>query len=145
MDRIALALVFEHIIDGFDIPAPSGMLRMKADAVATQLPGTPYSLLTNLAHTVLWQRIWLHKLKGGSRNDLLNEWKEDWRAPDAAEWAELREAFLGGLDEAKRIAASEPFDHQCKSDEEAVDALVRIAVHSAYHCGQMNLLKRMSK
>jgi len=40
------------------------------------------------------------------------------------------------------IAASEPFEHRMKSDAEAIHMLVQIAVHGAYHLGQINLLKR---
>lgn len=145
MDRSALVLIFDHILEGHDIPTPEGMLKVKAEAAATQIEPAPYSLLTNLAHATLWQRFWLQKLAGGKRSSTMKEWKDDFRVPDAEEWEGLRREFLEGLKEARRIAASDPFDHQIKDDGEAIDTLVKIAVHGAYHCGQMNLLKRMAR
>ncbi len=145
MDRSALAEVFKQIIEGYDIPTPAGMLRVKREDVAILVEPLPYSLLTNLAHANLWQRLWLASLKGGSRKAGMEEWKNDFRIPDPSEWNALRKEFLEGLLEAQRIAASEPFDHKLQSDQEAVEKLVKIAVHGAYHCGQMNLLKRAIK
>lgn len=142
MDRAALVKVFDHIIEGADIPTPRGMLRINIDDANDTLPGLPYSVATNLAHAVLWQEFWLKKLAGGPRYSSNNEWKQDFRIPDADEWPDLRQRFVEGLERARAIAASEPFDHQAANDDEAVETLVRIAVHGAYHCGQMNLLKR---
>lgn len=73
----------------------------------------------------------------------MQEWSNDFRVPEASEWAGLRKEFLDGLAQARAIAASEPFAHKLNSDAEAVETLIRIAVHGAYHCGQMNLLKRI--
>lgn len=143
MDRAALVQVFDQLIGGYDIPTPAGMLRLRAETAA-QTPGTaPYSLLTNLAHANLWQSLWLKKLAGEPRPPSMEVWANDFREPDPSEWKSLRAAFLDGLAEARRIAASEPFEHRLPTDAEAVETLIRIAVHGAYHCGQMNLLKRM--
>lgn len=145
MDRSALPMVFDHILGGYDIPAPEGMLKVKRDAANEQIEPAPYSLATNLAHAVLWQRFWLGKLAGGRKKSNMTEWRDDFRVPEPEEWEGLRREFVKGLKEARRIAASEPFDHKCTDDTEAIDTLTRIAVHGAYHCGQMNLLKRMSR
>ncbi len=119
------------------------MLKVKREDAANQVDSAPYSLLTNLAHATLWQRFWLEKLSGGRKKSTMKEWKDDFRVPDPEEWEGLRREFIEGLREARRITVSDPFDHRCADDEEAIDTLVKIAVHGAYHCGQMNLLKRM--
>lgn len=134
--------MFDHILEGYDIPAPNSMLRIGAESSAVKHENLPYSILTNLAHTVLWQDFWLAKLEGGRKRSSMAEWQNDFRVPDASEWKDLRSRFILGLQEARRRAASQPFDHRCSSDAEAVDTLLRIAVHGAYHCGQMNVLKR---
>ena len=131
-----------QIWEGDDIPAPKAMLaRMKGADAAKKLPGAPYSLLTNLAHTDFWNRIWLARLKNEKRPNML----KDWRVPAASEFEDLRASFLEGIEEAMRIALSSPFRHEMKSDDVAVRTLNTMAVHTAYHCGQMNLLKRMSR
>lgn len=145
MDRSTLVNLFTQIIEGWDIPTPSALVKMKQSDAAVQLPNIPYSLLTNLAHTVTWQRIWLGQLRGEPRESLLEVWKQDWSVPDEKQWDPLRKEFLAGLTEAKDIAESKPFRHKAKSDEKAVETLLKIAIHAAYHMGQMNVVKRSLK
>lgn len=140
MDRATLTAMFDHILEGYDIPTPEGMLKVKRADAARDIPEAPYSLLTNLAHAVLWQRFWLQKLQGGKKKSTMVEWKNDFRVPEPEEWEGLRKEFVEGLKEARGIANGDP--DKC-TDEEATDSLLRIAVHGSYHCGQMNLLKRM--
>ncbi|MBV6458341.1 MAG: hypothetical protein HONBIEJF_01468 [Fimbriimonadaceae bacterium] len=142
MDRTVLALVLRHIIEGYDIPTPAGMLRIKAGTASIQPDHVPYSLATNLAHALLWQDIWLEKLAGKPRRPQMEVWSNDFRVPEESEFPVLKKRFLAGLNEALRLTESDPFDHKLPTDEEAIDALVRIAVHGAYHIGQMNLIKR---
>lgn len=143
MDLTALALVFTHILEGYDIPAPEGMLKVSKERAAVKHEDIPYSLLTNLAHAVLWQTFWLNKLAGGRKKSNMTEWKDDFRVPDPSEFPELKKQFIEGIKQAKAVAESSPFEHQCDSDDEAIDCLCRIAVHAAYHCGQLSLLKRI--
>ena len=118
------------------------MLRnIKAEDSARLPPGFKYSIITLVEHTHFWQRIWLGSLTGSKRPDVM----KDWRVPAVEEWQEVRKAFLEGLEQAMSIAEAEPFVHKKKSDETAVDALLKIAVHDAYHIGQIVLLKRAVK
>lgn len=145
MSSQGLVEAFTQLIEGYDVPAPSAMLKVSRVSAVAVVPGLPYSLLTNLQHTVYWQRFWLAKLQGGPKKAGMEQWRQDWQVPDASEWEGLRAEFLAGLEEARRIAASEPMGHELASDAEAVDALCRILVHGSYHAGQMNLLKRAGR
>ena len=137
-----VSLLFQQILEGWDIPTPVGQLRLKqADAEVT-LDNLPYSILKNLAHTVLWQELWLGKLAGKKSPPSMEVWRNDWRDPDPKEWADLRKRFIEGLQQAHEIASASPMPHHCKSDEEAVNTLLAIAIHAAYHMGQMNTIKR---
>ncbi len=134
-----LAQVFDHILEGYDIPKPEGMLKISEDQAFAELPPIPYSFATNLQHAVLWQRFWLQKLAGGRKKSGMEEWKNDFRIPDRSELKDLKREFVDGLALARSIAATEP------TDPEVIDTLVRIAVHGAYHLGQMNLMKRAAR
>lgn len=105
-------------------------------------PGCPYSIATNVAHAEVWQRLWLARLQGLRRPKI---WKEepDFPVVPPERWPEVRQAFLDGLETALRIAGAEPFAHQMESDEAAYRTLNQIAVHGAYHVGQIRLLKRI--
>lgn len=131
-----LVQVFDHILEGYDIPTPEGMLKISEEQAFADLAPIPYSFATNLQHAVLWQRFWLQKLAGGRKKSGMEEWKNDFRTPDRSELKELKREFVDGLAQARSIAATEP------TDPEVVDTLIRIAVHGAYHLGQMNLIKR---
>lgn len=145
MDRTALVEVFKQILEGYDIHKPETVLKVSQKVAAQKQDELPYSLLTNLAHANLWQSFWLKKLAGGRKKSSMTEWRDDFRVPEPAEFDALRFEFISGLREAQRIASSDPFDHKCTDDQEAIETLVRIAVHGAYHLGQMVLLKRAKK
>jgi uncharacterized damage-inducible protein DinB len=145
MDRSAVAELFRQIIEGDDIPTPLAVMKIKAADAVREFDSLPYSLATNLAHAVLWQRLWLSALKGGKAKSGMAEWKDNFRVPEPSEWDALRKEFLQGLGEADRIAKSEPFDHHMATDELAVEYLLKIAIHASYHLGQMNLIKRAAR
>ena len=140
-----MAELFRQIIEGEDIPTPSAVVKMKAADANREFDFLPYSLATNLAHAVLWQRHWLNALEGGRAKSGMAEWKDNFRIPEPEEWDGLRKEFVGGLEEAHRIAESDPFEHQMASDEQAVEYLLKIAIHASYHLGQMNLIKRSNR
>lgn len=107
---------------------------------ATKLPqGWPYSILTNLEHADFWQRVWLARLEGKPRP----QWEADWRVPDESEFESVRASFLGNFKRAAAIVESWPRDHGLKSDDEALHSLVSLAVHNAYHIGQIKLMARI--
>jgi hypothetical protein len=138
MHRETAAELIRQVQTGKDIPPPAKLLNMSAAQASIQMDGSPYSIATNLAHTVFWQDHWLSRLQGERGKNFI----EDWRVPEVEEWGSLRASFLEGLDRALAIAESEPFTHKMSSDNAAVSALVQIGVHAAYHLGQINLLKR---
>lgn len=137
-----LAHVFDQILQGFDIPTPEQAIKITQSKAAEQVSPLPYSFLTNLAHAALWQDLWLGALAGGRAKSTMQEWKNDFRIPDPSEFESLKERFIEGFRKAREIAASEPFTHKAESDALAKELLTRIAVHGAYHLGQMNLLRR---
>lgn len=136
---------FQQIQEGWDIPTPQGMLRIKGADAANVLPGMPYSLLKNLAHAVYWQDLWLGALEGKKRPPNMEVWKNDWREPDSSEWESLRKRFVDGIQEARDFCGPRFEQHQCETDEKALNTLIAIAIHASYHMGQMNLLKRAGK
>ena len=145
MNRAVLAECFKQLLDGYDIPKPESVLKVSQDSANRKLPHLPYSLATNLSHAVVWQDFWLQKLAGGRQKSGMQEWQNDFKVPDESQFAANRAKFLAGLTRARDLASSEPFEHSLNSDEEAVETLVRILIHAAYHLGQMNLLKRAAK
>jgi len=142
MDSKTVAETLRQVIEGMDFQPPAKLVKMKAERACMQPSGAPYSIATNVWHCDYWNRLWLARITGEKR-PAKNIWAEDWQVPTEQEWEETRARFIANLDRAWEIAKSHPFSHKMKSDEDAVKALNQIAVHTAYHLGQVMLLKRM--
>ncbi len=129
-----------QVLEGTDFdPADKVLGNLTPEQATTKLPGWPYSIATNLAHTDHWQRIWLARLEGTKRPKSFPDFPEI--SPE--DWPEVRDQFLANFERTMAIAKAEPFEHQMKSDKVAVKILLEIAIHNAYHIGQMKLLKRL--
>lgn len=137
--------LFDHIIEGYDIPTPAGVVRISPATACEAITPLPYTFGCNLAHAVMWQNFWLNKLKGGRKSSSMTEWTKDFREPDPNEIPNLKTSFLQGLLEARMMAAQIGSGTLVVSDGEATDTLLRIAVHASYHLGQMNLIKRSAR
>lgn len=135
-----IAEAFEQVSEGRDILHPKRLLsRITAADAARKLPGVPYSILDNLAHADLWQRIFLAPMLGTRAPSYLEDWKEH----EPSEWEEVRKGFLERFEAARRLAA-EGFDKTDKAKADSARArLIQTLIHDAYHLGQINLLKRM--
>lgn len=132
--RDDLREVFEQLAEGRDFPSPSGLLGgVSAARAERRREGMPYSLADNLAHAARWQEEWLAKFDGEKRP----VGGDDWRPAEPGEYAGLRARFVEGIDRAAKLAER---DDLTPGDRVR---LVRIALHAAYHLGQMNLLKRI--
>lgn len=142
MDLTLVDRLFQQVLEGWDIPTPPGVLRVKREDAARTLPGLPYSMVKNLAHAVYWQNLWLGKLRGDKSPPSMEVWTNDWRDPGPEEWEGLRTSFVSGLEEARGYCGEGFCRHKCKSDEAAADTLIAIAIHASYHLGQLNVLKR---
>ncbi len=140
MDRPTLAEVYRQILSGSDIPAPSRLLGgIRADKAAVRLPGFPYSILENLWHAVFWQTIWLERLEGKASM----KFTEDWQSPPASEFPKLKARFIANIERAHRLCSGRSLKHKMKSDDAALKVLVSMAIHDAYHMGQINVMKRV--
>jgi hypothetical protein len=137
MDHIREAL--RQVIEGIDFDAPEKLLSRVKPPDATRVPpGMPYSLATNVAHTDIWNSVWLAALEGEPK---VNPFP-DFPIIAEEEWPAVRDSFLMNLRKAYKISLGEPFTHEMKSDDSACRHLLKIAVHTTYHIGQFALLKR---
>ena len=128
-----------QVVEGDDFEPAEKMLKtVKPEAAVRIVEGLPYSLATNVAHADIWNRLWLARLEGKPKFNPF----PDFPVVTEKEWPKVRDQFMKNLHRAYAIACREPFRHSCKTDESAKKTLLKIAVHSAYHLGQIKLLKR---
>lgn len=124
-----------QVRDGKDFPSPRQILnRVKPEDACRCLPEFGYSLADYVWHADFWQRIWLARILGESAPSIT----EDWHRVDPAEWHATRDRFLANLDRAVEISSS-------ANEPQQISRLLQIAIHDAYHVGQMVLIKRALK
>jgi len=132
--------VLRQLWEGDDFTPPVKLLsNISAPAAVTLLPNTPYSIATNVAHADIWQRLWLCRLQGKPKFNPF----PDFPVVEAADWASVRESFLENFQLALNLARAEPCVALAKSHDMATKLFIKIAVHNAYHVGQVALLKRI--
>jgi hypothetical protein len=142
MDPGTVAEALRQVLEGDDFAGPRAMTRGVSETTAArQNEDAPYSILINAEHALFWNRIWLARLEGSKRPNML----EDWRTPAPQEWKRIRTELTESVERAFRIASAKPFMHGMKSEDAACRTLLAIAVHTAYHLGQINLLKRIAR
>lgn len=144
MNREAVAELLHQLIEGYDFAPPKRLVNVKADVACRVPAGSPYSIATNAWHCDFWNRIWLARILGEKRPPG-NIYKDDFYEPTPKEWPETKARFLANILKAHELATAEPFVHAMKDDTEAVKRLCQIAVHTAYHLGQIAMIKRMAK
>lgn len=144
MDRNILAEVFKQIIEGRDFADCKRLVNVKSDIACFIPAGCPYSMATNVWHCDFWNRLWLARLNGQKRPSA-NIYKDDWHVPPPEEWLSVKESFLANLNRAHQMTTDESFEHAMEDDDKAMEKLTQIAIHTAYHVGQIALVKRMAK
>ncbi len=142
MDSKSVAEALRQVIEGMDFVPAKRLVNTKADLAVQKPTDFPYSIATNIWHCDYWNRLWLARLQGVKR-PTKNIWADDWQEPTASEWKEVADRFVSNLIEAGKIASAEPFHHAMKTDEAAIKVLNQIAIHTAYHVGQVALMKRI--
>jgi hypothetical protein len=142
MDPKTVAEALRQVMRGEDFYGPKAAVsRVRQETANATLPNCPYTIATNAEHALFWNKIWLARLNNTKRPNML----KDWRVPEPDEWDRIRRELVESVEEAYRIASSKPFKHSMKTDEAACKNLLAIAVHTAYHLGQITLLKRIAR
>lgn len=137
MEHVREAL--RQVIEGDDFESATSLLKnVKPDQAVRVVEGLPYSLATNVAHADIWNRLWLARLEGKKKFNPF----PDFPVVTEKNWPKVKDQFIENLERAYEIACAEPFEHHCKTDDSAAKTLLKIAVHTSYHLGQIKLLKR---
>lgn len=131
------AVVLRQLIEGEDFDTPKRLLNVKLEMACSVPAGMPYSIATQVGHMQCWQRRWLDGIEGKPVHGYPTK-AEDFPTVAPDDWAALREKFLADLGSALLHAEGDP-------SPEVWARLSKIALHNAYHFGQIKLLKRILK
>ncbi len=135
-----------QLITGNDFEPPERMLADLTPEQATAVPeGFPYSIADQVGHMLFWQKRWLGRIYERTLERKRGKLGE-WRAVSLEEWDTVRSAFLAGLHEAEVTAQDESeLERRLWNGDTVDEILLMLALHNAYHLGQIALLRQMLK
>ncbi len=125
-----------------------GLTAAQAEA---RVPGAPHSIAEIVAHLVFWHSWFLERCNGVAA-PLPAPASAGWPAATGADWDNLREQFLAGIESMAAMASDaavrwrrvDPaIEFPPLSDYSVGDAVTHVAVHNAHHLGQVVLLRQM--
>lgn len=137
--------VKEMLTGGGAFLLPQRLLGDLTDAQALAVPpGSLYSIAQVVAHIHFWQERGIALARGANlpRPAHLDD---TFPVPQAGEWDALRAAFLNGLDVCAQVAAEKSGETSPDRDDRdiAYDLAECPALHSAYHYGQIAMLRQI--
>ena len=137
--------VREMLSGGGEFVPPHRLLGDLTEAQALAVPpGSPYSIAVLVAHVSYWQNRNMERVRG--LQEPRPEHLDDTFPPvQPGQWASVRENFLTGLEICAEMAAQSGAG--TSSDREDADVAYDLAMcpalHSAYHYGQIAMLRQI--
>jgi uncharacterized damage-inducible protein DinB len=137
-----VAEAVRQMSEGEDFFNADDLTRDISPESACKVPtGSPYSIGTQVAHALVWQDVWLAKIKGDPAIEVTDEM--DFPVVDCADWPELRGRFIAETEMAEALATSEDLTRPI-GNTTVGELLLQIAIHNSYHIGQIALLRQLS-
>lgn len=143
--HVSPAGVGELLTGGGEFLPPEKLLSDLTEAQALAVPaGSLYSIAQIVAHMHYWQERNIARARGGQppRPEHLDD---TFLVPQVGEWDGLRTAFLHRLDVCAQVAAEKGDETSPDRDDTGVgyDLAECPALHSAYHYGQIAMLRQI--
>jgi len=137
----AVAEAMRQVANGEDFWSADTLTRDLSPESACKIPdGCPYSIATQVAHMLVWQDHWLDQIQGQPVKDVSDA--EDFPSPALEDWTNLRGRLVAGIDLASSISAGIDVDRST-GQRTVGDTLLKIAIHNAYHIGQIALIRQV--
>ena len=143
--HVSAAGVGKLLTGGGEYLPPDRLLGDLTEAQALALPpGSLYSIAGIVAHMQFWQERNIARARGedGPRPEHL---EDTFPTPIADGWDALRDAFLNGLGACTKVAVERAGETSPDRDDTSIgyDLAECPALHSAYHYGQIAMLRQI--
>jgi len=126
---------------------PMSILRDLTPSQAVGKPSENFESIAQIvAHMCFWQNYSLNIVRGEHAHYPSNQAEKEatWKIVTEDEWQEVVNDFLSGLDAFMALTEDDSeISRPLKDDETVGDRIRWTAMHNAYHCGQIVLLRRM--
>ena len=124
------------------VPPSRAFSDLGAAVACRRVEGAPHTIAEIVAHLRFWQTYTLGLARGEQPSVPVHA-AEGWPAAAADGWEALRQAFLEGLSETKRLAREADLSRLVRGSETLGYELTLHVIHNAVHIGQIILLRRM--
>jgi uncharacterized damage-inducible protein DinB len=140
---ITVEEALKEIAQGRDFDSLAVVLNDLTPEQAVAKPaGFPYSIATIVWHMAFWQDRWLKQI-ADIHCDHFPDDGSDFPVVAGADWVTTRDRFFAGFaDVQERSHHTAVFPKPTQFGDTVEVLLVRTALHTAYHVGQLVLLRR---
>lgn len=139
----ALAEAMRQMIEGEEYTPLERMIADLTSEQATHRPtGAPYSIATVVWHTWFWIHVWVRAIGGEEDPYEGHDPVSDLPEIAAEAWPATREQLREVLQQARGLAATADPTRRTWRGQTVGQNLLQITVHTAYHIGQIALLRQ---
>lgn len=124
------------------VPPSRALNGLSAEVAGRRLEGVPHTIAELVAHLRFWQ-LYTLSLARGEQGVVPQHAEGGWPKTDGTDWDALRQSFLDGLNELKRVAREEDLARVVRGRDTLGYELSLHAIHNAVHLGQVILLRQM--
>jgi hypothetical protein len=141
---IAVDEALKHIAEGRDFDSLSDAIMDLTPEQATTVPtGCPYSIATVVFHMWFWQDRWLKQIADVHCEPFKGD-DSDFPSIAIGDWVKTRDNFFAGYQKLRETAPhTSIFEKPTQFGDTVEVLLLRSALHTAYHVGQIVLLRRL--
>ena len=134
----------ERLLDeGSAFVPPSRVLGgLTAEEACRAVAGAPHTIAEIIAHLRFWQNYTLALARGEPAAQPTHA-AEGWPTAQPGDWENLRDAFLAGLAETKRLAREADLSRLVRGRDTLGYELTLHVMHNAVHIGQVILLRQL--
>lgn len=136
-----VAEAMRQVSEGEDFFNADDLTRDISPEEACKIPaGSSYSIGTQVAHALVWMDTWLLRIKGETPPEVTDAM--DFPVVECVDWPEIRAKFVTETEVAEALASSEDLA-RVVGQRTVGEYLLKIAIHNAYHLGQIALLRQV--
>jgi hypothetical protein len=138
----AVEEALRQMIDGRDYtPVERLVADLTPDHACRKPPRSPYSIATVVWHTWFWVNVWAITIRGAGDPFGGHDPGATWPDVPPEDWPATRERLRESLRQASALSVSEDPDRPTWGEGTVGKNLLQIAIHTAYHIGQIALLR----
>ena len=139
----AIVEAIRQMIEGDDYtPLDRLIANLTPEQAARKPAGSPYSIATITWHTWFWINAWVIIIRGAGDPFQGHDPQVGWPEVAPEDWPAIRERLGEALLAAKELAAGQDIDRKTWQEQTVGSNLLQIALHTAYHIGQIALVRQ---